>query len=125
MEDSEYQELLRIRGEGDNSGVELMRRHDPKCLEGIKAFYGDAVLGREDGAVSRATKELVIMVCAAAQRSWGGMVRHMAKALDYGAKPREILEFYEAAAINAGVPVLWRGSQALAQELKKRGIPFD
>ncbi len=125
MDDKEYQELLKIRGEGDDTGVELMRQLDPKGLAGVKAFYADAVLGRDDGAVSRATKEMVIMVCAGAQRSWGGMARHMAKALDYGAKPREILEFFQAAAINAGVPVLWRGSQSLAQELKKRGMSLD
>ncbi|HEX9880164.1 MAG TPA: carboxymuconolactone decarboxylase family protein [Candidatus Binatia bacterium] len=125
MDDAIYRELLAARGEGDDSGVELLRRHDPQCLAGLKAFYVDAVLGREDGALSRASKEMVIMVSAAAQRSWGGMARHLAKALDAGAGPREVLEFFEAAAINAGVPVLWRGSQALARELEKRKQPFE
>jgi alkylhydroperoxidase/carboxymuconolactone decarboxylase family protein YurZ len=125
MEDSTYQELIQTRGEGDDSGVDLIRRYDPQCLAGLKAFYADAVLARSDGAISRGTKEMVIMVSAASQRSWGGMVRHLGKALDYGARPREILEFFEAAAINAGIPVLWRGSQALAQELEKRRLPFE
>ncbi len=125
MEDQVYQGLLKVRGPGNNSGVDLLQRYDPQMLAGLKAFYADAILGREDGAIPRATKEMVIMVCAAAQRSWGGMVGHMTKALDYGAKPREILEFIEAASINAGIPVLWRGSQALAEELEKRGLPFD
>jgi alkylhydroperoxidase/carboxymuconolactone decarboxylase family protein YurZ len=53
------------------------------------------------------------------------MRRHLAKALDHGAKPREILEFLETTAINAGIPVIWRGSQALAEELKKRNQPFE
>ena len=100
MEDQVYQGLLKVRGPGNNSGVDLLQRHDPQMLAGLKAFYADAILGREDGAIPRATKEMVIMVCAAAQRSWGGMVGHMTKALDYGAKPREILEFIEAASIN-------------------------
>jgi len=125
MSEEVYQGLLKVRGPGSNASVDLLKRHDPKMLAGLKAFYADAILGREDGAVPRATKEMVIMVCAAAQRSWGGMVQHMTKALDYGAKPREVLEFIEAASINAGIPVLWRGTQALAEELEKRGLSFE
>ena len=125
MEKEIYQELMEVRGPGEDLGVKLFERYDPQYLAGLKAFYADGVLGRSGGSVSRATKEMVIMVCAATQRSWSGMTRHMAKALDYGAKPREVLEFLEAASINAGIPVIWRGSTALAEELPKRGLPFD
>jgi alkylhydroperoxidase/carboxymuconolactone decarboxylase family protein YurZ len=125
MDDSVYEGLIRVRGPGDDTSVKLLQRHDPAMLEGLKAYYADAILGRTDGAISRATKEMVIMVCAAAQRSWGGMNQHMAKALDHGAKPRQILEFIEAASINSGIPVLWRGTRALADELERRGLPFE
>lgn len=125
MKDSIADGLIEVRGPGDDTSVKLLQQHDPAMLEGLKAYYADAILGRADGAISRATKEMVIMVCAAAQRSWGGMTQHMAKALDHGAKPREVLEFIEAASINSGIPVLWRGTRALADELEKRGIPFD
>lgn len=125
MNDRVYEALVGVRGPGDDTSVKLLQQHDPAMLEGLKAYYGDAILGRTDGAVSRATKEMVIMVSAAAQRSWGGMTQHMVKALDHGAKPRQILEFIEAASINAGIPVLWRGTRALAEELEKRGLPFE
>lgn len=49
----------------------------------------------------------------------------MVKVLDSVAKPRAVLEFYEAASINAGIPGLWCGSEAQAEEFKKRGLPFD
>jgi alkylhydroperoxidase/carboxymuconolactone decarboxylase family protein YurZ len=118
-----YEELKQVR-QGRDPGTDLMAEHDPVFFAGLKAFYADGVLGR-DSAISRSTKELVIMVSAAAKRSWEGMRRHMGKALDHGAKPREILEFLEAASINAGIPVIWRGSQALAEELKKRNQKFE
>lgn len=125
MSDQVYEGLIKVRGAGDETSVKLLQRHDPAMLAGLKAYYADAILGRTDGATSRPTKEMVIMVCAVAQRSWSGMTQHMAKALDHGAKPREILEFIEAASINAGIPVLWRGTRALAEELERRGLPFE
>ena len=119
-----YDDLTRIK-QGTDLGTELMAEHDPVFFAALKAFYADGVLGRENSAIPRATKEMVIMVSAAAKRSWDGMRRHMAKALDHGARPREVLEFLEAALINAGVPVIWRGSQMLAEELKKRRMMFE
>ena len=129
MEDSIYKELLQARGEGDDSGVDLIRRYDPQCLAGLKAFYADAVLARSDG-LSGMLRGIAGQGNGDTFRSrvvlpGRGMERHLSKALDYGAKPREVLEFLETAAINAGIPILWRGSQALAKELEKRGIPFD
>jgi alkylhydroperoxidase/carboxymuconolactone decarboxylase family protein YurZ len=124
MDKKVYEALTKVK-QGTDPGTELIAEHDPRFLTALNAFYADGVLGREDSTISRATKEMVIMVSAAAMRSWDGMKRHLGKALDHGAKPREILEFLEATAINAGVPVIWRGSQALAEELKKRNQPFE
>ena len=124
MDKEVYEGLAKIKQSND-PGTDLMAEHDPDFLAGLKSFYADAVLGRENAAISRATKEMVIMVSAAAMRSWDGMRRHLAKALDHGAKPREVLEFLEATSINAGIPVIWRGSQALAEELKKRNQRFE
>ena len=124
MGKNDYDEFVRVR-HGADAGFDLLAQYDPKFFAGLKGYYADGVLGREDGAIARHTKELVIMVCAAAKRSWDGTRRHMGKALDHGAKPREVLEFLEAASINAGVPVIWRGSQMLAEELKKREIAFE
>jgi alkylhydroperoxidase/carboxymuconolactone decarboxylase family protein YurZ len=124
MDKEAYETLAKIK-QGNDPGTELRAEHDPDFFAGLKSFYADSVLGRENSAISRATKEMVIMVSAAAMRSWDGMKRHLAKALDHGAKPREILEFLEATSVNAGIPVVWRGSQALAEELKKRNQRFE
>jgi alkylhydroperoxidase/carboxymuconolactone decarboxylase family protein YurZ len=124
MDNDASKTLAKIKQSSD-AGTDLIAEHDPVFFAGLKGFYADAVLGRENSAISRATKEMVIMVSAAAMRSWDGMKRHLAKALDHGAKPREILEFLEATSINAGIPVIWRGSQALAEELKKRNQRFE
>jgi alkylhydroperoxidase/carboxymuconolactone decarboxylase family protein YurZ len=124
MDKKVYETLAKVK-QGSDPGMDLMTEHDPSFLVALNGFYAEGVLAREDTAISRATKEMVIMVSAAALRSWVGMRRHLAKALDHGAKPREILEFLETTAINAGIPVIWRGSQALAEELKKRNQPFE
>ena len=124
MDKKVYETLTKVK-QGTDPGTELINEYDPAFLAALNSFYADGVLGRHDSVTSRATKEMVIMVSAAAMRSWDGMKRHLGKALDHGAKPREILEFLEAKSINAGIPVIWRGSQALAEELKKRNQSFE
>lgn len=124
MNTKAFETLTKVK-QGTDPGTELINEYDPAFLAALNSFYADGVLGRKDSVTSRATKEMVIMVSAAAMRSWDGMKRHLAKALDHGAKPREILEFLEATSINAGIPVIWRGSQALAEELKRRNQAFE
>lgn len=120
------EEIKRVRMGYTDAGMELMTAQDPAFLEGVKAFYSNAVLDRVEGSVfDRKTKELIIMVCNAVMRCELGIHLHARRALMAGAKPREVLEALEVAAIPGGMPTVWIGARILAEELEALGRSFE
>jgi alkylhydroperoxidase/carboxymuconolactone decarboxylase family protein YurZ len=69
----------------------------------------------------RQTKELIMVgICCALNRPRGVRL-HSERALTLGARPRELLEAIEVAAIPGGMPGLWLGVETLDEILKARG----
>jgi len=106
-----------------NKAYDLIAQMDPEYFEKLKGIYVDATFGRE-GALTRKTKELIMVgICCALNRP-RGVKLHSERALTLGAAPREVLEAVEVAAIPGGMPGLWLGVETLNDILKAKGIEF-
>lgn len=107
----------------ENSAYEVIAKLDPEYFEKLKGLYIDGTFGRE-GALSRRTKELIMVgICCALLRPRGIRV-HSERALKLGASPKEVLEAMEVAAIPGGMPGLWAGVETLQEILKASGREF-
>lgn len=107
----------------DNDAYEIVAKWDPEYFEHLKGIYVDATWGRE-GALSRKTKELIMVGITCAGLHPLGTRLHIERALVAGASPREVLESMEVAAIPGGMPGLWLGVETLQKILKARGQEF-
>ena len=96
----------------ENSAYEIIAQLDPEYFEKLKGLYVDATFGR-DGALSRKTKELIMVGITCALRAQRGVRIHSQRALSLGATPQEVLEAMEVAAIPGGMPGLWLGVETL------------
>jgi len=106
-----------------NKAYNIIAELDPEYFEKLKGLYVDGTFGRE-GALSRRTKELIMVgICCALNRPRGVRL-HSERALNLGASPREVLEAVEVAAIPGGMPGLWLGVETLEEILKAKGIEF-
>ncbi len=120
MADEAKEAFKKVSVGSQNSAYELIAQFDPQYFEKLKGLYVDATFGRE-GALSRKTKELIMVgICCALMRK-RGIRLHTERALTVGATPREVLEAMEIAAIPGGMPGLWEGVDTLAAILKGRG----
>jgi alkylhydroperoxidase/carboxymuconolactone decarboxylase family protein YurZ len=106
-----------------NSAYEIIARLDPEYFEKLKGLYVDGTFGR-DGALSRKTKELIMVGITCALRAQRGVRIHSQRALSLGATPQEVLEAMEVAAIPGGMPGLWLGVETL-QELLEPPLKND
>ena len=103
-----------------NKAYDIVAKLDPEYFEKLKGLYIDGTFGR-DGVLPRQTKELIMVgICCALNRPRGVRL-HSERALTLGARPREILEAIEVAAIPGGMPGLWLGVETLDEILKTRG----
>ena len=103
-----------------NKAYDIIAKLDPEYFEKLKGLYIDGTFGRE-GVLPRQTKELIMVgICCALNRPRGVRL-HSERALTLGARPREILEAIEVAAIPGGMPGLWLGVETLDEILKTRG----
>jgi len=107
----------------DNDAYEIVAKWDPEYFEYLKGIYVDATWSRE-GALSRKTKELIMVGITCAGLHPLGTRLHIERALVAGATPREVLEAMEVAAIPGGMPGLWLGVETLQKILKTRGQEF-
>ena len=107
----------------ENSAYEVLADLDPEYFERLKGLYVDGTFGR-DGAMSRKTKELIMVGITCAMLRPRGIRVHSERALSLGASPREVLEAMEVAAIPGGMPGLWLGVETLQEVMKKKGIEF-
>jgi alkylhydroperoxidase/carboxymuconolactone decarboxylase family protein YurZ len=106
-----------------NNAYELIAELDPEYFEKLTGIYVDGTFGRE-GALPRKTKELIMVGICCALRTARGVRLHSERALTLGAKPQEVLEAMEVAAIPGGMPGLWLGVETLKEILEQRGQPF-
>ena len=95
-----------------NSAYEIIAEFDPE--------YVDGTFGRK-GALPRKVKEFIMVGICCAVRAPRGVRLHSERALTLGAKPREVLEAMEVAAIPGGMPGLWLGVETLKEILEQRG----
>jgi alkylhydroperoxidase/carboxymuconolactone decarboxylase family protein YurZ len=103
-----------------NKAYDIVAKLDPEYFEKLKGLYIDGTFGR-DGVLPRQTKELIMVgICCALNRPRGVRL-HSERALTLGARPRELLEAIEVAAIPGGMPGLWLGVETLDEILKARG----
>jgi alkylhydroperoxidase/carboxymuconolactone decarboxylase family protein YurZ len=103
-----------------NKAYDIIAKLDPEYFEKLKGLYIDGTFGR-DGVLPRQTKELIMVgICCALNRPRGVRL-HSERALTLGARPREVLEAIEVAAIPGGMPGLWLGVETLDEILKARG----
>ena len=107
-----------------NTAYEVIARLDPEYFEKLKGLYVDATFGR-DGALSRKTKELIMVGITCALNRPRGVRLHSERALALGATPREVLEAMETAAIPGGMPGLWLGVETLDEILRRKGIAIE
>jgi len=103
-----------------NGAYEVIADFDPEYFEKLKGLYVDGTFGRK-GALPRKTKELIMVGICCAIRASRGVRLHSERALTLGAKPREVLEAMEVAAIPGGMPGLWLGVETLKEILEQRG----
>jgi alkylhydroperoxidase/carboxymuconolactone decarboxylase family protein YurZ len=103
----------------ENTAYDVVARLDPEYFEKLKGLYVDATFGR-DGALSRKTKELIMVGITCALRAQRGVRIHSERALTLGATPQEVLEAMEVAAIPGGMPGLWLGVETLQKILEAR-----
>ena len=108
----------------ENKAYNLIAELDPEYFEKLKGIYVDATFGRE-GALSRKTKELIMVGITCALRAQRGVRIHSERALKLGATPREVLEAVQVAAIPGGMPGLWLGVETLQDILKTTGQKFS
>src|SRR5687768_3429754 len=108
----------------ENKAYELVAKLDPEYFEKLKGIYVDATFGR-NGALPRKTKELIMVGITCALRAPRGVRIHSERALSLGAKPREVLEAMQVAAIPGGMPGLWLGVETLQQILEAKGLEMD
>jgi 4-carboxymuconolactone decarboxylase len=106
-----------------NRAYELIAELDPEYFEKLKGIYVDGTFGRE-GALTRKTKELIMVGITCALSRPRGVRLHSERALALGASPREVLEAVEVAAIPGGMPGLWLGVETLHEVLREKGIEF-
>ena len=106
-----------------NNAYDIIAKLDPEYFEKLKGLYVDGTFGRE-GALSRTTKELIMIgICCALLRP-RGIRLHSERALTLGASPKEVMEAMEVAAIPGGMPGLWAGVETLQDILQAKGIEF-
>ena len=106
-----------------NGAYELIADLDPEYFEKLKGIYVDGTFGR-NGALPRKIKELIMVGITCAIRAPRGVRLHSERALTLGAKPQEVLEAMQVAAIPGGMPGLWLGVETLRDILEKRGQKF-
>ena len=102
-----------------NSAYEVIAQLDPEYFEKLKGLYVDATFGR-DGALTRKTKELIMVGITCAMRAPRGVRIQSERALSLGATAQEVLEAMEVAAIPGGMPGLWLGVETLQELLETR-----
>jgi 4-carboxymuconolactone decarboxylase len=108
----------------ENTAYEVVARLDPEYFEKLKGLYVDGTFERES-ALSRKTKELIMVGITTAIRATRGVRVHSERALALGATPREVLEAMEVAAIPGGMPGLWLGVEILEAILAAKGQKFE
>jgi 4-carboxymuconolactone decarboxylase len=99
-------------------------RLDPEYFEKLKGLYVDGTFER-DGALSRKTKELIMVGITSAMRASRGVRVHSERALALGASPREVLEAMEVAVIPGGMPGFWLAVETLEAILAAQGRTFE
>jgi alkylhydroperoxidase/carboxymuconolactone decarboxylase family protein YurZ len=107
-----------------NSAYEVIAQLDPEYFEKLKGLYVDGTFGR-DGALTRKTKELIMVGITCAMRAPRGVRIHSERALSLGATAQEVLEAMEVAAIPGGMPGLWLGVETLQELLQARSAKPD
>jgi 4-carboxymuconolactone decarboxylase len=107
-----------------NTAYDVIADLDPDYFEQLTRLYVDGTFGR-DGALSRKTKELIMVGITCALRLERGVRIHSERALTSGASPREVLEAMEVAAIPGGMPGLWLGVETLRDILDTKGLAMD
>ena len=123
MPDDPRQAFVEASLGAENTAYEIVARLDPEYFEKLKGIYVDATFSRE-GALSRKTKELIMVGITCAIRAQRGLRIHSERALTLGASPREVLEAMEVAAIPGGMPGLWMGVETLQEILQAKGQEF-
>jgi alkylhydroperoxidase/carboxymuconolactone decarboxylase family protein YurZ len=124
MEDSAREAFEKTSLGAENTAYDIVARLDPEYFDKLKGLYVDGTFGRE-GALSRKTKELIMVGITCALRLQRGIRIHSDRALTLGASPREVLESMEVAAIPGGMPGLWLGVETLLEVMKARGQEFE
>jgi 4-carboxymuconolactone decarboxylase len=107
-----------------NTAYDVIADLDPDYFEQLTRLYVDGTFGR-DGALSRKTKEMIMVGITCALRLERGVRIHSERALTSGASPREVLEAMEVAAIPGGMPGLWLGVETLRDILDTKGLAMD
>ncbi len=124
MDKNSLQEFQKGTMGVNHRGYELVNAYDPEYFKALKGLYADATFERHGAALSRKTKELIMVAITSAIRSNRGAHVHIKRALLSGATPREVMEAVETATIPTGLPTLWFGVEALADELEAMGREF-
>ena len=107
-----------------NKAYDIIADLDPEYARHLTGLFIDGTFGRQ-GALDRKTKELIMDGITCALNRPRGVRIHSERALKLGAKPREVLESVEVAAIPGGMPGLWLGAETLDAILREQGMDFE
>ena len=123
MKTDDRESFKKVSLGAENNAYKIVAKLDPEYFQHLKGLLADATFTRE-GALSRKTKELIMIGITCALHRPRGVRLHIERALNTGATPREIIEAIEVAAIPGGMPGLWLGVETLQEILKARGQEF-
>ena len=90
--------------------VQKMHDYQPKALEYYTKLRNEIMV---DGAVSKKTKELVLVGINAARRYERSMIYHTKGALDSGATIEELVEILTPCILSRGIPAWLEGIKAI------------
>jgi alkylhydroperoxidase/carboxymuconolactone decarboxylase family protein YurZ len=92
-------------------GHVLLSKSDPKVLEAYDSFYSRVMLNRS--SLDQKTKELIVISILSARGLFEPVSIHVKKAMEAGAKYKEIVEALEIVGLYAGSPSMLYGLKAL------------
>lgn len=93
------------------NGHVLLSKYDPKVLKAYDKYYSTIVL--DNSLLDRKTKELLIISVLAARGLFEPLAIHARRAIEAGAKDKEIVEALEIAGLYAGAPSMLYALQAI------------
>ena len=111
--------IEQARGQKPSPTWEWLSSLDLEFMEVYAAFSNSLWAPAGERALDPKTRELVAIVVLSQRGFHWSIKTHLRRAIRLGARPREILEYLEAAVIPGGSPTLMLGATLLKEVLEE------